>query len=262
MMLPKKFSILILLFFLAGTQSVNANVTFDYTNTSNCFPFGSCPVNETIEYQQLYSHYQFGTDPIEITGISFKPAQGVSGAFDPTPLSFTLTLSTTLSNVGSFYGDYADQAPASSFAGNLGVNTVPVFSGTVSLSSSGDDVFDIAIPFATPYLYDPHAGNLVIGISNISGGTPLKGFAAGYSPLMSRFVNGMYGGNPNIFFEAGFGLATQFISTASPTPEPFPAGPPQYVPEPTAPAMLFAGLGLLCFWRSRKALKVTKSRLF
>ncbi len=255
MMLPKKFGTLLLLSSLAGVQSVNANVTFDYDNSSNCFPFGSCPVNEVIEYQQFYSHYQFGTDPLEITGIRFKPAQGGSGGFEPTSLSFTLTLSTTLSNVGSFYGDYANQALSNSFAANLGVNTVTIFSGTISLSSSGDDVFDIAIPFATPYLYDPHAGNLLIGISNINGGIPLTGFAAGGSPLISRFVNGVYGGNPNVFSEAGYGLATQFISTATPIPEPFPDQPPLYVPEPSAPAMLFAGLGLLYLGRRQKWIK-------
>jgi hypothetical protein len=256
MMLYKKFNTLLLLLSLAGTNSVYADVTFDYDNNGNCFPFGSCPVNQTIEYQQFYSHYQFGTAPLEITGISFKPTQGGLGDFDATSLSFTLTLSTTLTRVGSFYGDYATQAPTTSFASNLGTNTVTVFSGNVSLSSSGDDVFDIEIPFTTPYLYDPHAGNLLIGITDISGGIPLRGFAAGSTDLMSRYVNGIYGGTPNIFFEYGYGLATQFSSTANPVPEPFPDNPPPLlVPESSTPAMLLAGLSMLYLTSRRKLLK-------
>lgn len=240
-----------LLLSVAVIKPAYADITFDYDSSSNCFPFGSCPVNEMIEYQQLYSHYQFGTDPLEITGIRFKPEQGGSGAFDSTPLSFTLTLSTTLTRVGSVYGDYATQAPATSFAGNLGVNTLTVFSGPISLSSSGGDVFDITIPFITPYLYDPHVGNLLIGITDISGGIERMGLAAGDTSLMSRFVNGALGGTPNIFFQGSFGLATQFISTANPVPEPFPDGPPSNVPEPYTPAMLLAGLGLLYLKRRK-----------
>jgi hypothetical protein len=248
------------LFFIcsqAWVSSANADVTFDFSITSNGYPFCNCPVNETIEYQQLYSHYQFGSDPLEITGLRFKPQQGGTGAFDPTSLSFTLTLSTTLTNVGSIYGDFANQSPATSFAGNLGVNTVTVFSGPISLSSSGANVFDITIPFTTSYLYDPHVGNLLIGITDISGGVERKGFAAGWSPLMSRFVNSTLGGSTNVFFEASYGLATQFISTTTPTAEPFPPTPPLYVPEPSAPAMLLAGLGMLLVVGRRKSLKTS-----
>ena len=250
-----KLSAIITLVLLAGMSNSYANVTFDSVQNGNCYPFGSCPTNTIIEYQQFYSHYMFGTAPIEITGISFKPDPGKVSDFGPIPVSFTLTLSTTLSNVGSIYGDFATKPITTTFSENLGVNTNIVFSGTATLSSSGNDVFDINIPFATPFLYDPLQGNLVLGVTNIQGGIPLLGFAAGATPLLSRFVNGTYGGAPNIFVEPSYGLATQFISESNPMPEPFPDVPPSPVPEISESAMLLAGLGMLTYLSRRRSPK-------
>lgn len=250
-----KLSVIMTMVLLAGMSTSYANVTFDLDTSGNCFPFGSCPTNTTIEYQQFYSHYMFGTVPLEITGISFKPEQGMASDFGPIPISFTLTLSTTLSNVGSISGDFASKPITTIFSENLGVNTNIVFSGAATLSSSGNDVFDINTPFATPYLYDPLQGNLVLGVTNIQGGIPLLGFAAGFTPLVTRFENGTYGGAPNIFVEPGYGLATQFISESNPMPEPFPDMPPSPVPEISAPAMLLAGLGMLTYLSRRRSPK-------
>lgn len=257
MMRSLKFGSTLFMVLLTAIHSSYANVTFDYSESDNCFPFGSCPTNTITEYQQFYSHYIFGDSPLEITEIRFKPSYGVVSDFGPTPISFTLTLSTTLTNVGSIYGDFATKPITNSFSENLGTNTIVTFSGTVTLSSSGNNIFDISIPFTTPYMYDPHMGNLVVGVSNIEGGIPLRGFAGGYTPLLTRFVNGTYNNQPNVFTEAGFGLATQFISDSNPMPEPFP-DVPSSVPEASNSAMLMAGLGLLIYMRRRRSPKLNQ----
>lgn len=228
----------------------NADVTFDASASGNCFPFGGCPPSNTnIEYQQLYSHYTFGLEPLEITGISFKPEQGQPSAFGPTPIELTITLSTTQTQAGSIYGDPFNKPITTSFSENLGTNTQVVFSGTAVLSSSGNNIFDISIPFTTPYLYDPTQGNLLVGVSDINGSVPFIGFAAGGSILLSRYYNNILGDAPNISTEVGYGLATNFSSVSNPTPAPFPELP---VPEPKTYVMMLAGLSLVGFMARRR----------
>lgn len=233
--------------------AANADVTFDVANSGNCFPFGGCPFsNKNIEYQQLYSHYTFGHDPLEITGISFKPDQSKPSAFGPTPIELTLTLSTTKTQAGFVFGDPFDKAITTSFSKNLGTNTQVVFSGTAVLSSSGANVFDISIPFTKPYLYDPSKGNLLVGVSDINGSVPFIGFAAGGSILLSRYYNTILDGEPNIDFDIGTGLATNFTSVSTPCPLPLPQIPELPVPEPETYGMLLAGLGLVGFVTRRR----------
>lgn len=240
----------LLLLTLGIVPAANADVTFDASSGGNCFPFGGCPPsNINIEYQQLYSHYTFGLEPLEITGISFKPEQGQPSSFGPTPIELTLTLSTTQTQAGSIPGDPFNKAITTSFSENLGTNTQVVFSGTAMLSSSGNNVFDISIPFTTPYLYDPTKGNLLVGVSDINGSVPFMGFAAGSSILLSRYYNNILGDAPNIATEVGYGLATNFTSVSNPTPAPFPELP---VPEPETYGMMLAGLSLIGFMARRK----------
>ena len=247
-------SICFLFLLTIGTvPAANADITFDYSNSGNCFPFGGCPPSNTnIEYQQLYSHYTFGLEPLEITGISFKPDQSKPSAFDSIPIEFTLTLSTTQTQAGNVPGDPFNKPITTSFSENLGTNTQVVFSGTAVLSYSGDNVFYIYITFTTPNLYDPTQGNLLVGVSDINGNIPFLGFAAGNSILLSRYYNNILGDAPNIDFEVGYGLATNFTSVSSPTPAPFPEIPVTPVPEPETYGMLLAGLGLIGFVKKRR----------
>jgi hypothetical protein len=242
-----------LLLGISMVPAANADVTFDVANSGNCFPFGGCPFpNANIEYEQVYSHYKFGTDPLEITGISFKPDQSKPSAFEPTPIELTLTLSTTKTEAGFVYGDPFNKPITTSFSENLGTNTQVVFSGTATLSSSGDNVFDISIPFSTPYLYDPSKGNLLVGVSDIDGSVPHIGFAAGGSILISRYYNTNFDGTPNIDTDIGTGLATNFTSVSTPCPVPLPEIPVSAVPEPETYGMMFAGLGLIGFMARRR----------
>lgn len=242
---------LYLLLNLSFIPASSANVTFDFPTGGNCFPFGGCPPSNTnIEYQQVYSRYIFGAEPLEITGISFKPE--FEKSFGPTPIEFTLTLSTTQTQAGNIAGDPLNKPITTSFSENLGTNTVVVFSGTAIFSSSGQNVFDINLPFTTPYIYDPSMGNLIVGVSNINGGIPFTGFAAGDSNLVSRYYNNILGEAPNIDVQGGYGLATQFVSLSDPIPVPFPVTP---VPEPETYGMLLAGLGLIGFVSRRRIKK-------
>ncbi len=232
------------LLLLAGMSNVHADVTFDLSESQNCFPFGGCgPDIRTTDYQQFYSRAAFGTTPLQISGISFKPGQDIAGAFGTTPVNLILTLSTTLAQAGeASAGDFANAPISESFSGNLGTNNVVVFSGTTTLSSSGNNIFDINIPFTTNYSYDPGAGNLLVGVNIISGMVPAS-FAAGESTQVSRYFDG------NI--EVGYGLATQFVSGII-VPGPDPASP---VPETRPVVMLLAGLGLMSVMAIRRQQK-------
>lgn len=205
--------------FALVTGNAAADVTFDATGANNCIPLNGCGAGV---YQQVYSSTPFGSSPQEILGIKFKAAQDQYGhAFGPSMLNLTIDLSTTAISPATITNNPAV---------NLGTNDAIVFSGNAVLSSSGANMFDVHIPFTTPYLYNPAQGNLLVGINVASGSTGGQ-LDWGYSLLVGRayeFVAGSgYRGEPYS------GLATQFVTSP--------------VPEPEIYAMMTAGLALFGF---------------
>ena len=207
-----------LIFFSSGAH---ANVTYDITGGNNCYPFGCGPMN----YQQVYANSQFGTGKVGIVGISFKVAQdGTGQAFGPTMINLNIDLSTTSVTPDSITGN---------FGANLGADNLQVFSGNAVISSSGGNVFDITIPFANTFTYDPTQGNLLVGLNVFSSQSQVGQFDAGFSSLVGR----NYMGNSH----GDYGLATEFLTTNVQGTD---------LPEPASMALI--GVGLLGLALRRK----------
>ncbi len=197
MNLHKRFLPLAIAATVLVASAARADVTFESPGSNNCFPFSCAPMN----YQQVYSASGF-SGPVEIFGISFKSAQdGFGRALDSTPLVLTIDVSTTAIGPWTITGD---------FAANRGADNKVVFSGTTMVSSSGGNVFDITIPFASSFRYDPAQGNLLVGM-NVTQGLWNAPFEANYNTQMGR----NWAGNPG----TAYGLSTQFTTTPIPEPE-------------------------------------------
>jgi MYXO-CTERM domain-containing protein len=198
----------------------NANATSP-GNTDNRFPF---LVSGGQRYQQLYGASQFPTGgPISITEIDLRNGIFVNQAFTATIPSIQISLSTTAT---------APDGLSTTFASNTGANLAQVYNGSLTLSSTnasgpgGTHVFDIAIVFQTPYIYNPASGNLLLDVKNNSGANSNVGsdfFDAVNLPGDS--VSRVYGveGNPNATTGTAdsLGLITRFDFTAvNAVPEP------------------------------------------
>jgi hypothetical protein len=127
-------------------------------NSSNCFPFGCV---EEMRYQQVYDAAAFGlTEPHLITAIAFRNDQS-GDAFTKNHPDVQINLSTTGAAV-----DGLD----STFANNVGADDTIVHNGALVLSSPlapqvGPKPFDVVISLATPFLYDPAQGNLLLDVT-------------------------------------------------------------------------------------------------
>jgi len=192
-------------------------------NTDLGYPFS---VAGTMRYQQVYNASQFGAIPSGgelITQIAFRP-DGIYGyGFTHTIGNIQIDLSTTAGAPGSL---------SLTFANNVGVNDKTVFNGALTLSSAdtgpagGPRNFDILIPLATPFFYNPAAGNLLIDIRNFSdgnsGGTiiPELDAAVGAASQMGRVwaldANATAASFPS--WQDTVGMVTAF--TVAPAPEP------------------------------------------
>ena len=127
-------------------------------------------LTQAAREQTVYAATNFPPQPIWITAIHFRPDATYSGG-----RAFT----NTISNI-QFHLSNTTNAPYqlnATFASNTGTNVTTVFNGALALSSQfsgpaqGPKAFDIVVPFTTPFLYDPQAGNLVVDIQNFSGET-------------------------------------------------------------------------------------------
>ena len=158
---------------------------------SNLFPFGG-GFNASNRYQQAYAASAFGSStPLLIRSVSFLGGQGVLF-----PSTYTFSLSTTTRGI--------DNLSTTDLVTNRGADNI-LFA---SRNLSGPAPATLTIVGASPFLYDPSAGNLLLDIVVNPGGVTL-GNGATYLArstafgIMSRYHN----------FGSGFvgwGLVTQF----------------------------------------------------
>jgi plastocyanin len=157
---------------------------------------GTLDVSHRI--QEVYGASMFPAHPVEILEVRFRPNISLGHAFTTVVANMQIRLSTTQKQ--------ADHL-STTFAQNVGADETTVFSGALNLSSSfsgpvsGPKDFDVIVPFATPFIYDPAAGNLLLDIRNFSGSGAAKmdgegATSDGASRLISLNVNGT-SGNPD-----------------------------------------------------------------
>lgn len=141
-------------------------------NTASGVPFRIAPV-ATMRYQQVFAASQFASfsGPQSISQIAFRPDARAGGTFMAAYSDLEINLSTTRAEI--------DFTLSTTFANNVGADDTRVFDGALTLSSAftgpvgGPKDFDIIINLITPFLYDPSAGNLLMDIRNVSGGSNL-----------------------------------------------------------------------------------------
>jgi len=195
---------MILLCALSVGTVFGSSVTIGSDNGSNAFPFGGpFGTNTGSDYQEAYAASDF-SGPMLITGIDFFLGNGFTGSLYAG--TYTLSLSVISSNIGSL--------SSTNLAGNIGSDDT-VFE-VANLKGSAPSVLTFT---GTPFLYDPSLGNLLLDIS-ITGGkggsTAAYQDSEGVGTGIARYQN--FGLNNGL----GYGLVTEFDSTASManTPEP------------------------------------------
>ena len=198
---------------LAGLIVVpNGNATTEGNARLNTAPFNTISI-----YQQIFGGTQFGSSPLLISEIAFRPDASQASAFNSSLSNIQIGLSTTSIAVSSL---------GSTFASNRGSDSTTVFSGALGFSSANlpgsgtAKQFDLIITLDTPFFYDPTHGNLLMEIVNSSAAS--LGFFVDAqidsSGQITRLVfqDGSTSG-PTGTVQAG-GIVTQF--TASVVPEP------------------------------------------
>ena len=198
------------------SPSANASVE---GNGNNIFPFNIQPSGFVSQrYEQVYRASDFGSSPLFITGLAFRPDAQFGSAFSTTLNDVSISLMTTTN---------APDALSPIFANNEGADKTLVHSGSLSLSSAsigpagGPKAFDIVINLTTGFLYNPTSGNLLLEVQNFSGGmtTTFDGentFGDPVSRVVTLDLNGVNDatGTPDTF-----GLVTEFMAeTAVPEP--------------------------------------------
>jgi hypothetical protein len=177
------------------------------TDTGNCFPFG-CAYSG--EYQQVYTSSQF-SGPITITDLEFFNTSFDAGATAMNSGTWTISLSTTSANWNTLSSNYAS---------NIGSNNTQVFSGNLSQPWAFGDT--LTINLTTPFTYNPANGNLLMDV-DVTGASDAGGLiyfdTNGYNnggfngdTIMGRVYNGTV--------NSGYGLVTEFSTSAAAVPEP------------------------------------------
>jgi uncharacterized protein (TIGR03437 family) len=132
-----------------------------------------------VRIQEVVGSGQF-TVPIVITGIRLRSAVG-TGPVSSNPASVKVTISTTQAYPNTNNGH---ALPSLTYANNVGPDATTVYNAALSLSSPGCSgpapcPFDMAVPFTTPFSYDPTKGRLLVDIvSSAVQGTPTGGLDA------------------------------------------------------------------------------------
>jgi len=124
-------------------------------------------------FQEVIGSGQF-PGPVVISSIRFRSATG-AGAFSANYASYRITLSTTPAYPNT---NGTHILPSLTYANNVGPDATTVFDAPVSGSSSGCAApgpcpFDLVIPFASPFSFDPSKGRLLVDIVwSAATGTP------------------------------------------------------------------------------------------
>jgi hypothetical protein len=147
--------------------------------------FGSGTLsNANYRNQQVYGSNQFPNTLILITELRFRPDRTYGNAFSTTVSNIQINLSTTPAVPGSL---------SSTYANNVGADDSIVFNGELNISSAfsgpaqGPKSFDIVIPLACPFPYNPANGHLLIDIRNTSGSdASLLSGSGNYGSVASR----------------------------------------------------------------------------
>ena len=186
-----------------------------HTNTGNGWPFGgSIGVGSAYngEYQQLYLGGAF-RGPITIAGLEFYNTAYNSFATAMNSGTWTISLSTTSRGLGTLSNEYA---------ANIGTDNTVVFSG--NLYQPWEFGNTLAIPFTTPFSYDPANGNLLIDILVRDASAP-GGFIYFDMTCDSAVTGRVYGSDGRTgvgWVEAGpgSGVVTGFETPSASVPEP------------------------------------------
>lgn len=234
-------SLAALLFLLASFSAPADAATIVAPNANAGTEAGAnstAPFNQAFRYQQVYLASEFGTGAVSITDLAFRPDVIQTNPFTANLANVVVRLSTT---------SITPQAFPIAFDDNIGADELEVFSGPLGFSSapSGSPAgFDLVIPFAAPFDYDPAAGNLLVEILNTSAWSvspsPEIGFLDLYFQAVvdpAARVGRAFAFSPTATQAAAAGvggLVTQF----------------SVVPEPTTALLL--GLGLAVFGCRRR----------
>jgi hypothetical protein len=129
-------------------------------------------VKPVVHIQQVLGGGQF-PGPIVITGLRLRAAAGTG------PVSFSYpSLKITLSSTRAFPNTLNGHTlPSTTYANNVGPDAVTVYNAPLAVSSrgcrAGPCLFDIAVPFSTPFSFDPSQGRLLVDLVTSSAtGTP------------------------------------------------------------------------------------------
>ncbi len=141
---------------LAGVAPASANFLVIGSNptTELAVPFGLASDgagDPSNRYQQVFSSSLFGPGRIAITSLTlYAQGQGAGGAFNP--VTYNFSLSTTSVGVGAL-------DPA-----NFSANAGPDAALFASITPTGNAPPTLTINSASPFLYDPSRGNLLLDI--------------------------------------------------------------------------------------------------
>jgi hypothetical protein len=194
----------------------------------------------SVRYQQVFAASQFsgaGT----ITEIAFRPDATFGVPFSATLSNTRIALSTT---------SRTPDGLSATFANNVGLDEVVVFSGDLTLSSAdapgpgGTRVFDILISLSTPFAYDPSQGDLLLDFQRDA--STLRVSFDGHDQAgdsISRAFGSRSSATANFGVDT-FGLVARFNVTPAPAVA---------VPEPASAVMLSTGIACLMGfgWRRR-----------
>jgi hypothetical protein len=160
------------------------------------------------EFQEVYSSTLFGASPVELDSIAFSSSAHTGGA-DATLLSgdVDLTLSTT--------STLTPGAPGTWSLANEGADKETVFSGSFSTTVLHNSTFDIVFTFATPFIYDPSLGDLLLDFDWVTAPT-----ANGFIGLSASFSSPLIGTNSDTVQFGNFGAADTGVATQFNSPEP------------------------------------------
>ena len=191
-----------------------ANTQGDF---GNGFPFNIAAFSQTsMRYQQVFAGSQFSAlgGPQSITAIAFR-TESIAPAFVSTLSNVQINLSTTAA---------APDGLSIAFANNVGANDKVVFGpGPLTLSSSNNSgpprSFDVIIALQSAFTYDPSAGNLLLDVRNIGGGSSEQFDAVftGGDPVSRAFTLSGTVNNTSGQLDT-LGLIAQFTTVAVPEP--------------------------------------------